>query len=327
MNIGIISYFGSREPISIAEVSLHKYFNNVYNFPMMQYYGEKNDCVKLCCNFIKENKIDILLWWYIGIPTKIFKEIKDKTNVKYIYFNWDEPFNWNDTDMVNKACYFDAVYVCCKETLYRYTDAGCNNVNYLLPAYDPNTSYLITDYIEEDIHRYECDISFCCTNLYEKKDIYPDQYINRKELIDTIYNNQDKFKFKIYGPEFLKKLYPKSYVGFMQYNEINKVFNYSKINLCTHIICDKDGYVNERTILIASSGGLLLVDKVKGIENVLNKNDFIILNKDNYINQIVEILENYDSYIDKRERIAKYCQDKYTYDIWAKFIFDNLNKN
>lgn len=326
MNIGIVSYYGSRQPISIAEESLKKFFKNVYNFPMMMHYKNNDNCIDLCCKFIQENKIDILLWWFITIPTEIFKAIKDNTQVKYTYFNWDEPYNWKDSDMENKACYFDSVFVCCKETLSRYVEHRCKNANYLLPAYDLNTNYLITDYLSNDIKQYECDISFCCTNLYENKEIYPNQYVNRKEIIDKIYENQEKYnyKFKIYGFENLKQLYPKSYCGFIQYNESNKVFNYSKINLCTHIIHNKDGYLNERTILIAGSGGLLLIDRVKGIENILDKNDYIVFDKNNYIEQIVEIIENYENYIDKRKRIFEYCKNKFTYDIWARTIFEKI---
>lgn len=327
MNIGIVSYYGSREPISIAETCLKKYFKNVFNFPMMYHYRNNDNCVELCKQFIKDNEINILLWWYITIPTNIFKEIKDITNVKYTYFNWDEPYNWTDADMINKASYFDSVFVCCKETLIKYNELGCHNANYLLPAYDPKTNYLITDYLPDDINKYGCDISFCCTNLYENKETYPDQYINRKELVDEIYKNQEKYnyKFKIYGPDILKENYPNSYVGFMQYNEINKVFNYSKINLCSHIICNKEGYVNERTILIAGSGGLLLIDNIKGVEDIFNKDDIIILEKENYINQIVEILSDYENYIDKRKRITYYCKDKFTYEIWTETIFKKIN--
>lgn len=325
INLCMVSYYGPRAPIDIAENCLSVYCK-VYDFPMMHNKNEYPETYhEKMIDYIKENKIDVCLWWYVAVPTDIFKKIRDATGVEYIYYNWDEPFNWSDCDLANKASYFEAVFVCCKETLVRYTDNGTKNAVYLLPGFDPEVHHIIRDYNHEDSVKYGCDISFCCTNLYEDVNTYPDQYINRKILIDDIYNNQEKYgyTFHIYGIEKFATLYPKSYKGFADYFTLNKIFNYSKINLCTHVIYDKDGYMNERCILVSAAGGLLLVDDVKG--NVIK--DAIILHKTDYLQQIADIVGNYEKYVDVRKKLYTFCRSNFTYQIWAKKIHDEYLVN
>lgn len=330
-NLCLVSYYGAIEPIKSAENSLSKVGFNVFDFPLFKYMNDVNDKVDdyfdMFTQFIKENNIKYVLWWYINIPLEQFYVLKDKTDVKYLFFNWDEPFNWDDCLLKYRSFYLDTVFVTCSETLGRYVDNGVSKSVCLYPGFNETYNHRIekTDYIE--FQKYDCDISICCTNLYADENIYPDQYINRKELIDDIYNNQIKYGyiFYIYGPKVFGELYPKSYKGFVEYTDLNKVFNYSKINLCTHVIHNQDGYLNERMFLMGASYGLILVDPVKGIEKIFVPNkDVIILEKDNYIQQIKNILTNYKHYRKIRHNIGTKCYQKYTYDKWAKIIYDNV---
>jgi len=276
-------------------------------------------------NYIKDNNVNIVLWWFINIPTTEFIHIKQVTNVKYIFFNWDEPYNWIPCDIISKMKYFDAVFVTCSETLQTYKNNGCAKAICLYPGFDPKKNYILTSIDMRLYNKYNCDISFCCTNLYDDPHLYPNQYISRKKLIDDVYIGQKKYgyKFNIYGPCFLNELYPDSYKGFTKYDDLNNIFNFSKINLCTHVLNNKDGYLNERVILIGGSGGLLLVDYVKGIENIFEiNNEILVLDKHYYVDQIASILCNYDKYITIRKNLNNKCNLKFTYDVWAKSILD-----
>lgn len=334
ISLCVVSYYGPIEAIYHAEKWLRKSDQiKVYDFPMYKYINDPhdkiNDYVKKFIEFIQDNKIDIILWWFMNVSTDIFIEIKNKTNVKYAIFNWDEPHNWPYVDMINKMPYIDISFVTCQETLEKYQENGCNHAFCLYPGYEPEINYPIMDINMQDYNKYNCDISFCCTNLYDDSTVYPDQYIKRKELVDTIYNGQEEYEysFHIYGPIFLKDMYPKSYKGFIKYEELNKLFNYSKINLCTHVQYKYFGYLNERVILIGGSGGLLLVDKVNGIDNIFDKNnEIILLQKENYVNQICEILNNYGEFIDYRKNLGKKCSQNYTYQKWAEFINNEIMK-
>ena len=327
-NICFISYYGPKESLGFAQDSLNSKGFQVFDFPLLQNMNENPTLYyDTLIQYIISNNIHYVLWWFINIPTNIFKYIKDTTKIKYIFFNWDEPYNWGTCDIPNKMSYIDHAFVTCQETLEVYRNNGCASAHCLYAGFDPSTNYLIKDIDFYDYNNYVCDISFCCTNLYENDTVYPNQYINRKKLIDSIYNNQKThgYAFAIYGPKSLQGLYPESYKGFSNYYNLNKIFNYSKINLCTHVLCDKYGYLNERVILIGGSGGLLLVDNVKGIDEIYPNDNIIILNKTNYIEQIVDILNNYDKYVDFRLKFNNHCHKFYTYDKWAGTIASIVN--
>ena len=252
--------------------------------------------------------------------------ISNITNINHLLFNWDDPYNRSVCDLFNKAKYFYIVYVTSEENLGYYTNNSAHKAVYLLPGYNPLIHYPINSnfYPSNNINPYICDVSFCCTNLYDDY-TYSNQYINRKKLIDDLYEAQKKFNFKLnlYGTKVLN-IYPLSYKGYIPYDETNMVYNYSKINLCTHVQQNAYKYINERTIQILGSGGLLLIDKVDGLEQILTPNeDCIILDKNNYVEQIINILKNYDNFISiKHNGYNKSLQ--YTWNEWAKKIIANL---
>lgn len=330
VKICIVSYYILAETILLAYESLQKKGHSMYNFPLFKYMyddnDKRNDYLEYMIDFVNGNKIDVLLWWFINIETAEFIHIKNKTNAKFILFNFDEPFMSAERDIKNKAPHFDCVFATCKETLTNYTLNGTKKAYYLLPAFDIKRCAIENLLSEDDFKKYSCDINFCCTNLYEDETVYPNQYINRKLIVDNIYNNQEsgKYTFYIYGPDFLKNYYPKSYKGFIPYDEQYKLILHSKINLCTHVLSNMDGYINERAILVGGSLGLLFVDNVKGIDKIFDVNkELIIIDKYNYIDQIKNVLENYEMYIDMRKNLHNKCANNFTYDHWANYIHDH----
>ena len=331
MKVLLVCYYGFIESIASAVTSLTKYGLNIVEYPLMKIQHEiKDGTIEHFKTKITEENPDIILWWYLGISSQELQEIEDLIKSrKNIFFNWDEPYVWSMEDFKNKPKYMDAVFACCEESLGRYLEAGSRAAYYCLPGYDPKDNFKIYDHKEEIKKKYTCDISIACTNLYEKEDIYPNQYINRKTIIDNIYNNQEQYGyvFHIYGPEFLGKLYPNSYKGFLDYYDTNYLFNYSKINLCTHVMCDKYKMLNQRSLLILGSGGLLFVDYISGLENLITPNEeCILIDKENYIDQIVSILNNYEQFKDVREN-GRLKSFKYTWNNWAFTIYENYIKN
>ena len=48
----------------------------------------------------------MVLWWYFNLPAEKLGDFKEKfPDIKQIFFNWDEPFNWEPCDIENKAKY------------------------------------------------------------------------------------------------------------------------------------------------------------------------------------------------------------------------------
>lgn len=337
IKIMIVSYYELKESLESAAKSLEKQNNKVTHYPLLKKIKELGDNDKLVEDMNKEIEIkkpNIILWWYFNLKTENMKKIiENNKNVYNILFNWDEPYIWNINDIENKAKLIDCAFISCEETIEKWKKYGTKEVYCLYPGYDPGKHYPILIDDENKKGEYECDISICLTNLYENNDIYPEQYINRMKLVNKIYNNQKKYGYKmnIYGPINLEKIYPKSYKKFANYEETNLIYNYSKINISTHVQCNKKGYLNERVFLILGSGGLLFVDKIKGMEKVLNNNqNCVIIEKNNEIEQIKNILDNYEDQEIKKynghQTSKKYTWNKWGEEIQKKFI-NKIKKN
>lgn len=321
MKLLITTYYGFRESLILVNESLTGAGLEVFDYPLMMKHNEISDgVIDEITQIINDNNIDIILWWYFNVPSNIIEQIKINTKITFWIYNWDHPYDWDINKNYEKAKFIDVAFITCEESdsTSTWVKHGAGDAVCLYPGFSSRIHYPILFENNNDLEIYGCDISICCTNLYYG-DAYPNQYINRKILIDDIYNNQHLgYKFKIFGPEYLKELYPDSYVKFINYEETNKVFHYSKINLCTHVLCDRDKYINERVFLILASGGILLVDDIKGIREVLGDSCFY-LNKTNYIDQIVSILSNYDDYLDYKFKALELSKN-YTWDKWAETI-------
>ena len=75
------------------------------------------------------------------------------------------------------------------------------------------------------------------------------------------------------------------------------------------------------------AGGVLFCDKINGIEKILTDGkDCILIDENNYIDQIKEILRNYDNYKNIRENAIQTAKDKFSPKFWTGFI-DKKIKN
>lgn len=320
----LISYYGLKDSLLCASQSLEKLGYTIDTYPLFQYaydtHDKKENYKEHFNAYIQDTSPDIILWWFMYVPSDVIQYITTNNQMCYsILFCWDDPFVWTDktTKLSEKCPYFDLAIATCEETLEEYKKHGTKEAMFSVPGYDPNINYPFND------EKYDCDVSICCTNLYEDLSVYGDQYMNRKELIDILVKEPD-IKFHIYGPEFLKYKYPDNYKGFIQYSELNEIYNRSKINICTHVCSSKSKYVNERTVLILGSGGLLMVDPVKDMNKIITNEECVFIQKDKVINQIKEILMNYDKYKEvKHKGHLKSLQ--YTWDKWAEKIHKKIS--
>ena len=104
-----------------------------------------------------------------------------------------------------------------------------------------------------------------------------------------IYNDKD-IDFLIFGPQKFKSLYPKSYRGFLNYKDCNKVFYNSKINICIQAV-SIDGYLSERVPQVFASGGLVLIDSKIGY-GFEEGEDYILIDENNPLKQIKSLLKD-----------------------------------
>jgi len=281
-----------------------KYNYDVINYPLFQYaYDTESKITNYkdhLNTFIQNNKPDIILWWFLDVPVSVFTHIKSgNNNIYFIMYNSDDPLNIN-TETLEKAKIFNLIVTSCKEHINKYKIySGVTNVKWLPPGYDPEYYFPMINVERSitDIETYSCDISICCYNLLLGNTYR--QYVGRFELMTEIadYCKKNKKTFKIFGPFALKEFFPNNYAGDIDYFNMYKIFNYSKINISTHEYCNKSLSITPLEIRILGSGGLLFMDKIKDYKQVFKSDvNCVIFKKNKYITQIDQILSNYDKY-------------------------------
>jgi hypothetical protein len=320
----IIGYFELKESLLAMSTEFRKLGYDVKGFPLMYHLVNKktdHQCVNLINAEISSFQPDVVLWWYFGYSVDILSLTRGQWPDKlFVMYNWDDPFTWSDAEthrMSEKARNFDIAFTSCEESVSMYLQHGSKQAHFLSPGVD-----MATFFPERRRKEYKHDVSIVCTNLYENEAIFSDQIVNRKKLVDELVSIPG-ITVGVYGPEEFRKIYPKNYVSFAKYHELNDVFNRSRINVCTHVSGSKYKYVNERCGLILASGGLLYVDKTNGIEEVIDEKGCVFIDAENVAAQIKDILANYDKY-DEVKRIGYDAVFKFRWSVWAEFVHTEL---
>lgn len=285
-----------------------------YIIPFINHTIKKED-VTYNSIITSDKKPDIVLWWCFLYDRHVFSKITSETNTMNIFYSWDDPYRIES--LVNDHVYemMDVCYTCCDHSKSFYEINGCKNVYYAAPGFDPSVHY--PDEVPDP--KYECDISIVCTNLYDKTN-HTGFNVNRKILLDEIYKQAD-IKLHVYGSSFLAELYPECYKGFIPFDKTYKVFSNSKICLNTHVRRNGGKYINERTCQIMGSGGLLLIDDINRLDELMDRyKDCVILNEVNPVQQIRYILDNYDNYTQVRKNGYEHAMKNLTWDTWAEIV-------
>lgn len=305
---------------------------DVYFLPLL-YYCQKysgDELYNALYSFMMNINPQVMLWWNWECPSNILHKLKNNThNILHCLFNWDHPYCLSELDnkknrQITSKNIWDICFVSGDCKLDDYINSGSKESYYLRMFADEETHF------PEKDKKYECDVSIVCTSMYDNETMYPDTIVSRKEIITNLI--EANINVKIYGPESLKELFPNNYVHFTHFMDNHKVFSNSKINLCTHVT-NGNKYFNERVGTILSSGGLLFCDKVDGIDKVLtNEENCIFIDPNNYVNQVKDILANYDindnnnKYEIIKQNGIKIAKLKFSPSKWTQFI-DSKIKN
>lgn len=323
----IVGFHSLREQLSAIKEVLDGYYFEVYFYPLFKFAydaTQKIDNYKENMNqFIKKINADIILWWFLDVPFEVFDYVKvNNPSVYFILFNSDDPLNVNN-ELLKKCKIFDLVMVPSLGCIEQYK-VQCENVIHNSHPIWSKMFYRVgsTDMIPDNlIKQYKCDISILCTSLRESKEL------NRKKIIQDIveYSKKSYRVFKIFGPGFLKESYPDNYGGIVEYDNLNLLFNLSKINISLHTDCNKSLCLTHTDLGIISSGGLLFIDQVKDLETVLKHNEHcIIIDKEGYIKQIDSILSTYEQYTRIKEKVL-YVAKNFTTDNFVKKMFIGMS--
>ena len=325
MKFLIVGWYYLIYPIISAKEMFEIMGHEVIFFPLLHYQQKiSGSCtlLNIFLKFLKDFDIEVILWWNWECDKNILKDLKVKTpHIIHCLFNWDHPFcltEWelkHNRKILDKNIW-DIAFVTSNDQFQPYLNSGTKEVYYLPMFADPEIHYPIHD------KNYECDISFVMNHLYDDETRFPFPYVSRIKLIQDIIDA--KINLHIYGPEHLKEIFPEQYKGSIHFTKNNRVFSNSKINLCTHVTKGYQ-YCNERVSTILHSGGLLMMDKVDGIDQILtHEHDCIFIDKENYIEQIKNILKNYDKYKHIKENAVITAKKYFSLEKWATTIQNKI---
>jgi len=322
----ILGFYELKSHMLAIRDALIKYNYDVYDYPLFRYAYDKYDKLENyhehLDEYIKKVKPDVILWWFCDVPIKIFEYIKKKNpKVVYVGFNGDDPLNFN-ASLIHKFKIFDIILTTCEENLVKYA-LNCNakDVLFLPHSYDEKYFYPLEDKPDE----LACDISMICQHMFPQEH-YDKQIIYRKDLFDNIskYCKETGRTFHLYGTPMLSSLYPEHYKGELNYIDENRLFNYSKINLVTHPICVYKNSITDFDFKVLGSGGLMVSDKCLGLEQLFG-DGCVFMDKDNYMEQIDNILNNYDNYRETRKK-GQELSKNYTWEVWVDKLNISLRK-
>lgn len=338
MNLLIIGYCHLDDGFLYASNALEKLNYKIFFFPYLSYIMDKIvNLDELLTTYIKSNNINICLWWNNSIKYenyyKVINRLKDNC-IKNYFFNWDpflynyKKYNsiiWKERIEDKEKIYplMNNVFSCFEKEISYFKNII--QISYVPPGFDKNISKYVFD------KDYECDISIICTNFYSNINEFPDETTNitRYEIVNNLYENRNEFKFHIYGPENFKNIYPECYRGFIKYQDCNKVFSNSKINLSIHPLIyelnnlnSKEEYFSERVPQILGSKGLLITNSYF-TNKLIDKEDYIYIDKNiDWYSKFLDIIENSNSYDYIRNNGFNKAILYYQWDNWA----NNLSK-
>ena len=207
-----------------------------------------------------------------------------------------------------KARQFDIVFTCSEKSVNNYLNNGTKEAYFLPPPV----------VIKHQNNQFDRDISIIIGDLFWNQTIYNDQKYNRKNLIDRI--TKMDYKIEIFGPELIKEIYPNHYQKYLNYNEMQQIYNTSKLNLSTHV-SKSTGYISERDMLILANGGLLFTDNVHPL--MIDNYDCIKIDIVNLESQIEMIIKEDKEMIRKR---GKEFIEKHNDKNWGRFIHFYISK-
>jgi spore maturation protein CgeB len=262
---------------------------------------------------------DVTLW--IGsIPTpEIFSMVRKINCINVIALLTDPlEYHFNAEVLGEILKDFHVVITNNHTSAANYRKLGCQAVYALPLGYDPIYHYPPKDaeMSQESCNEYKCDVSFTIRKTYLSEQPY--KHTRRIDLAKRLIDGG--ILVKIFGPASLKEIFPDNYVRDVPLHQTRLVYANSSINISTHSSMEHDGYLNTRCHEVLASGGLLMVDSVKGLERQLNDGiDCIVINSADPVAQIRELLSN--PLLQKRVRSRAVAKShRYTWVVWVRKV-------
>src|SRR5436190_24234744 len=97
-NILIIGFYELKEYLTSVVYNLEFYNYTVFSYPLFRYAYDQYDKIenfdKNLSDYIKNNNIEIVLWWFIDVSPSVFELVKkNNPQVYFIMNNSSDPLN------------------------------------------------------------------------------------------------------------------------------------------------------------------------------------------------------------------------------------------
>jgi hypothetical protein len=326
----LVIFYDIRDFLIDIVATLKKLHCVVETYPLYRYasdpYDQVPDYFDRLTKLTHEFNPDIIIFICLQLTTDELKRYRHHHHHRYfVLYSSHDPDSWfvPELDLKQKAPHFDLVLTSCRESIKWYQQAGTKTTLFTTFGCQPQLPVGLTEPITQDV-------SMCIMSLY---DHLHDQLIPRRQLLDQLTRSpnwsgsQPKYTFKLYGPEEFKTLYPAHYAGYIPMSDLPRVFRTSRINLSLHTFGIYPGYLNSRSIQILAARGLLVMDPVPGISDILVPDqECILLNLTDPIGQLEKLITDPGrlSQIALRGQ-QRVCRD-YTWDHWSDLIWREFHR-
>lgn len=249
INILFVTFYGLIDYVADIVNAFENYANfshqgsnfNVYEFSYLKCMNdEKLDpdvLMKKIITMINKNNITHLFWFFFPEQSMIMENIKKQTNVKYIFYNFDDPKSFN-VFLVKKSILIDYFINPDKHNERKYTIIMDKQI-YTVPLYISNVLHIndikITNNDGDDLdniiaknsdhvimndmknHKFlsrdETDVIIIADSDIVKYDMNElavfDKYMCKTKESCLL----NDYSIKLYGPDILEDEYPDIYVG------------------------------------------------------------------------------------------------------------------
>lgn len=301
----IIGYYENDHDITYIKCLLESYSFDVYIYPLYEYiYDQKKRQKRYWDKFkdrLKEVNPEIFLWFFYGVPTKEFLEVReDYRDRLFTLYNRDDPFLSLESNR-EKSDYFDIILT------VNPLEKG-ENTYYLPPGINPQ---LIG---HEVVNEYQNDISIFYSTVTDG--------MANKELTDLKSGiislcSRRGYSVKLYGPKILKSVNADIYGGMLTSQEKNWVYNRTKINI---VLSNEEVPID--AINVVASGNFLMINKRCDMEKVVSNKCFVYLNN---VTQIKNFMDNYYT-VDSYKKRCMLTREKLGWDVWVERFLIILSK-
>lgn len=248
-------------------------------------YEDAEDFQEGLFRIIEERKPKLLIWWCSkdDRPPGLITALREKFPwCKTVTHTQDDPWDLLRSPHFTKE--FEFASTCCQESVPVYESRGIQAI----VLYPPPAAELHR--VAEPAPHEACDFSVTILSLYSREGgsaeeylkstdtdaavthviPFPEQRALRKHVVASI---RDLGQIHIYGGlgfGTFEDVPRPSYRGFRTYAELPGVYAASRVNINQHNSPLSCGYLNQRDTAITGSGGFMLTDYVKGMEEIFD---------------------------------------------------------